>query len=375
MKKRLPALLLIAALLISVTACGLPERLEIPEKKVVILAPSRERYPEEYAAAVSIAEKYSEAVSVREYNDRTFLSTEDPEIITVSKELAADSDVGALIYLRGTQYSDYAQKLAKEANDKLRIITVEPEVSVENIVKTTDLMLCADWKKCCADMLDIAQKRNAKYFVFWSFDRHMENPLYISLRGYLEAGCKEKGIAFVGETGLDSAYYDGNREPCEKISESLDALYKDGKVRGNNVALFSTDDAVQSALVKECTERNLIYICPSFPTVYSGIGGVLGVSSKATGTDSGSYVSDIKKALKGSSGRFSVYTYPLASVMVKSAVKIAFDMLAGKTYYANFEERVPLRVAECAKGGKFTVERFDFIDNMYICYSPSFENI
>ena len=138
------------------------------EKKVAILVAPEAQYPEDYKAAAELAKEYPDKVIIKEYADSRVLKAGNPEIMTISEELAADSEIGAIIYARATQFTTNAISAAKAKNPDIVTVCVEPEESVDKISEAANLVLCADWAKAANDIVATAKQQGAKYLVVFS---------------------------------------------------------------------------------------------------------------------------------------------------------------------------------------------------------------
>lgn len=383
--KKAGALLLIAVLMLSFAACkdnGVskePEDIVLPEKKVAILVAPESQYPEDYRAAKELAEKYPDNVIVKEYSDSRVLRPGDPEIKQYSKELAQNNEIGAIIYARATQFTTNAIAAAKEVNPSIVTVCIEPEESVEKISKAADLVLCADWSKAAEDVVASAKEQGAKYFVVYSFNRHItNNPLIRAENDAIKTACKAQGITYIYESSLDPIYPTlGNAS--RYIKESVARLFNNNAIEGKDVVLFSTDGTVQPTLVEVSNEKGFIYICPNFPTAYNGIGEVYEAAMPESVNDTAAYIANLKAAVEADTAgtaRFSIYSFPLASKLLTGALYSTFDILNGTTTAENLTEKVLARVNAAADNENFTVEAYNTVlKNTFKAYCPGFEKI
>ena len=346
MFKKIIAVLLTAALILSFAACGKKEKeptepIEAPTKKVAVLVAPEAQYPEDYKAAAELAAAYPEAVTVREYADSRILKAGNPEIMQLSEELAKDSSIGAIIYARATQYTSLAITAAKKINPDLVTACIEPEDSVDTLSQLSDVVFCADWNKAVQDIISTAKEAGAEYFVTFSFNRHItDNPFHAAERSYIEKACKDSGINFVYDNAVDPTFSGGIEKSQLYIKESVARLINNGNISGSNVVLFSTDSAVQSTLVSVADEKGFIYVCPSFPTAYNGVSEVCKADYPEKIVDVATFIKSLKAAVPtDGTGRLYAYSYPLASTLLSGAVYTVFDILNGKTTADNRHAR------------------------------------
>lgn len=384
MFKRIIAVILSLVLLFSFAACNNTkkpsEEIVLPEKKVAILVAPEAQYPEDYRAAAALAEEYPEKIVVKEYADSRILKPGNPAIMTLSEELAGDSEIGAIIYARATQFTVDAIHAAKKVNPDIVTVCVEPEESVEKLSELSNLVLCADWEAYAKAIIAKAKAEGAEYFVMFSFERHKNNnPLITSQQITFEAACKEQGINFIYDNSLDPTFSGGFNQAKLYIKESVARLNLNGRIKGENVVLYSTDSAVQSTLIEVSNSKGYIYISPSFPTAYNGLGEYYEIAMPEDKADVDAYIENAKAAVAADSegkARLSIYNYPLATTLVTSAVHCTFDILGGKTTAENMAERVAMRVNDAATGDSFTVRVYnDKLTNVFAAYSEGYVTI
>lgn len=358
------------------------EELIIPEKKVAVMIAPEEQNPEFYHAAKMLSAKYPDNVIIKEYADSRVLVAGNPEIMTLSADIAAQNDVGAIIYAGATQFTANAISSAKEKNSNIITVAIEPERNFTSVEEKADLVITADWGKYADEIVSAAKEIGAEYFLCFSIEAQINsNPIYTMLKSELTKKCEENGIEFIYDSSYDTNNAGGMEAARlyikEAVSKHCDAELG-GEVTNDNVVLFSTDSAVQSTLADIADKNGYIYISPSFPTAYSGINEIYNAAKPDNINDTGKFIASLKEAIKAnadSKGRFSIYNFPLASTMLEGSLNIVFDMLIGKTADVNFNERVPMRLIQSADSNNFTVENYPQKYNVYMCYTEGFEII
>ena len=382
--KRIIAAALAFVLVFSLAACKNTQNPKadpiVPsEKKVAILVAPENQYPEDYKAATELAEAYPDKIVVKEYADSRILKAGNPEIMTISQELAKDTEIGAIIYARATQFTTNAINAAKLINPELVTICIEPEESIEKIANISNLVLCVDWAKAANDIVATAKAQGAKHFVVFSINRHIsDNPLIRNANAAIKAACEAEGLSYIYENSLDPIYSSGIRGSQQFIREAVARLFNNGTVEGSDVALFSTDGSVQSTLIEVANTRGLIYTCPSFPTAYNGIGEAYEISMPGKIADVEGYIKTAKEVISADTegkARISAYKFPLATTLLASAVHCAFDILNGTTTAENFAEKISARVNVAANNKNFTIAAYDTLTNTFMAYCPGFETI
>lgn len=378
--RKIAAIILVFTLIFSFAACkGKDVEISVPEKKVAILVAPEAQYPEDYAAAKELAAKYPDSIVIKEYSDSRILRPGDAEIVQYSKELAANAEIGAIVYARATQFTTNAINAAKQINPELKTICVEPEESVEKISNISDLVYCVDWNIAAESIVDAASKQGAEYFVVFSFNRHIsDNPLIFGANKAIKEACEAKGITYIYDGSIDPIYSSGIAGAKQYIKESVARLFNNNKVQGNNVVLFSTDGSVQSTLIELANKKGLIYVSPSFPTAYNGIGDAYEIAKPESITDVKAYIKSATEVITADTeakAKFSIYNFALAASLLEAAVYSAFDMLGGAFTAENIAEKAAEWATKAADNKSFTITAYEGLANVFQCYCPGFEII
>ncbi len=385
MFKKLSALLLSLILILSLAACGEKgkekkpsEKIVLPEQRIALITAPRAQYPEEYSTAHKLAEQYPDKIVVKEYFDSRFPVKGAPDISDISKELAADTSIGAFIYPRATHFTIDAINAAKEINPNLRFICTEPECPIDELSAVSDVILCVDWKQAANDIVSAAKEQGATHFLMFSMNRHIsQNPLHAAEREFIEQACAAQGITFVYDNALDPFSVGGVESASKYIGESVARQILNERVPESGFAVYSTDVSVQKTLVNIADARGLIYVSPSFPTAYNG---VCEAYPQEYADSISVFTQNLKNAVNantdGKAG-LSVYSYPLAEKMLKASLNITFDILGGKTTSENLAERVMMRAADISADKEFTVGAYHDKDltNVFTMYYPGYEII
>jgi len=376
--KRFTAALLALIMLLSLASCGKRNvKVTVPkDKQVAIILTSQTQYPEDGFTAYELSEKYPDNIVIKQLGDSRELQAGDPEIVTAAREAAEDPKIGAIILDRATQFSDRAISEAKKINPDIITIAIEPEREHFEMEGDVDIEFITDWQAYAADIVSAAKQQGAEYFVMFSFPAHINGGLYMNAKSYLESQCEEKGLPFVYAETRDPTYSGGVNAARLSVGETLTALFDSKQIRGENIALFSTDSASQSTLVKLADEKGYIYVAPSFPTPYNGIGEVFTADYPADITDTASYLEALKSSLADSKGRFSAVSYPLARTMLIAAVYSAFDMINSPALandYYKYIDNATERALDAANDKNFTAENPDNYLKVVRCYKSSIE--
>ena len=380
MFKKILAAILALTLVFAFAACGKESKefVNPPAKKVAILVAPKSEYPEEYLAAQNLAKQYPDKIIIREFSDSRELYAGVADEISISVELAGNAEIGAIVYPRATGSAITAIEEAKARNNALHFVCTEPECSIDSLSPLVDSVITVDWEKAANEIIDRAKEQGAEYFLMFSINRHIgQNSLFAAEREYFEIACKAKGIKFVYDNAFDSHDAGGIEKAKLYVKESVARQILNNKIPKTNVALFSTDSAVQTALIEVANKKNMIYVSPAVPSAYSGIGEAYPVDTEQSFDE---YVNTLKAAVTADSeqnAKLSVYNYPLSVEMTNCAVYTAFDILNGRTTPENLTERTKMRFADNATSKELTVtvHKDELLSNVFQVYCPGFENI
>ena len=378
--KKILSFALALLMLFSLASCGKRKvKIQVPKnKKITILLTSAEQYPEDAAAAQALKERFPDKIVIKQLGDSRVITAGSPEIVTAACEAAADGSIGAIIFDRATQFTGSAISEAKKINPDLLTFAIEPERDYKTIRNDVTAMFVTHWQKYARDIVSAAKQQGAEYFVFFSFPAHVEDGLYFPAKDNIEKFCKEQDIEFIYSESTDPIYSGGIKAARDSVEDGLKALEKEGKIEGENIALFSTDSSVQFELVKLTDKKGLIYIAPSFPTPYNGICDYFNIEMPEDYTDMEAYTALLKDAVKDSKGRFCAFTYPQAGVMLTAAVYTAFDTVISPSLtddYFTYMDKVVERVLDAAQNKNFEANTIENIFNTVYCYIPSIEII
>ncbi len=359
------------------------EEIPISEKKIALLVPTGTQFNELKIASQEIASSYSDKIVIKEYDNGSDLVNNKRDLVTVTKELAADNTIGAIIFTKAARLTNEAILMSQQINPELVYGCIEPEASTGNLAGISDFVFCTDWSKAAADIVANAKAKGAEYFLLTSFDRHIsgssstdrDSLLAATLKSALNSECTKQGITFVYHNAPDPISAGGTRAVIKEIRESIARYKSSGKISGSNVAVFSTDYHITNELVEIVRENNFIYAGPSFPTAFNGIGEtVTDVTLPASTADFAMYNESLRNTAS-SLPRTIVYNYALETVFIKAAVHLAFDILAGKATDETITQKATMRLTDAANNEKFTVKTFGGYNNVYAAYLPAFEAV
>ncbi len=375
MFRKITAFLLAVCLVLGLCACGREIK---TDKKIAIITAPKDEYPEDYMAVKALAEQYPDTVIHKELPDTRILHPGDPEVMTVAQELAADPAVGAIIFARAVRFSSAAILKAKALSPELVIAAVEPEDDIKAVAGSADFVTACDWTAAAGEIVSRAKDAGTEYFVFFSYSRLNMNSLVEGEQNALKSECENAGIEFIADNGNDpgGGFTDetGIVKANDVIKERLAYLENKGRIKGENVVLFSADVTVQQTLVELADENGMIYIYPEFPGIFSGTGGAYGVDLPESIDASKEYIGALKNAVK--SGSFSsklfYYGFPLMTALINATFYGVVDILQCSA--GSLAECITSNLRKAAKNRKFAVSQGDD-PNVFYGYCPDIQRM
>ncbi len=394
MFKKLTSLFLVLLLIFTFAGCNgknddtttapvTSEEIPVSEKKIALLVPAGTEFNELKIASQEVAATYSDKIIIKEYDNYSNLVDNKNDLVTVSKEIAADKTIGAIIFTKAARLTNEAILMSQQINPELVYGCIEPEASTGNLAGIADFVFCTDWSKAAADIVANAKAKGAEYFLLTSFNRHISGSsstdraslLASTLKSAINSECTKQGIEFIYHNAPDPISADGTKAVIKNLRESISRYKSDGKISGSNVAVFSTDYHITNELIEIVKENNFIYAGPSSLTAFNGIGeAIADVTVPASTADYAAYNESLRNAAD-TLPRAIVYNYNLETVFIKAAVHLTFDILANKAPEETLTQKATMRLTDAANNETFSVKVFGGYKNVYAAYIPAFEAI
>ncbi len=167
---------------------------------------------DEYRGAERVIRKYGkDRIKHVTYPDNFMVEQET--MIAQILNLAADPQVKAIIIAQGVPGSMAAMKKVRELRPEMIFILDNPHEDPHQVASYADLCLIPDDLKRGETIVELAYKMGAKYFIHYSFPRHMSQELLARRKDIMEAKAKELGLGFAyvnapdptGDQGLPGA--------------------------------------------------------------------------------------------------------------------------------------------------------------------------
>ena len=352
--KKVISILLVFAMIFSLTACAQPAqapaeapKTETPaaetpaapaapaaekeafEGKIAIVTNTLSQNEEEYRSAEEMVNRYGEDKVSHVLWPDNFMTEQEQMISTITK-IGSDPEVKALIINQAVPGTNAAVDKLLETRNDMFIAYCAPQENPPDVSQRADLILQPDELGMGNSIPVQAKKMGAETFVHYSFPRHMSVVLLAARRDLMIAKCEEIGLKFVDATAPDPTGDAGVPGAQQFILEDVPKLVKE---YGKNTAFFSTNCAMQTPLIKAVYDAGAIYPQPCCPSPYHGYPAALGIESSGYTVDAmAQVISETAKKLKegGQLGRMSTWPVPVAMMNTIAASEYAIKWINGE---------------------------------------------
>ncbi|MBE0450515.1 MAG: DUF3798 domain-containing protein [Clostridia bacterium] len=335
--KRILAVLLTVAMLVSLVGCGSKEEVAMDLGtngvalgfKIGVVTGTVSQGEEEYRAAEAVKLMYGDQVILQTYPDK-FMDEQETTISNILS-IANDPEVKAIVICQAVPGTSAAIDKVREIRDDILIIAGVPGEAPDTISPKADVVLQGDELGMGVSIIAQAAKMGATTFVHYSFPRHMSYPLLAARRDIFKSECEARGMKFVDATAPDPTGDAGVPGAQQFILEDIPRKVEE---YGENTNFFSTNCSMQEPLIKSSLENGAIVAQQCCPSPYHGYPGALGISIPEEKQGDVDYIiaqiSD-KVAVQGGTGRFATWPVPVNMMFVQSGVDYAIAYNQGKT--------------------------------------------
>ncbi len=362
MLKKVAIWFLILVLVLGLAGCGRSETKppageEKPAKiKIGLITGTVSQGEEEYRAAEAMVAKYGADVVLHATYPDNFMNEQETTISQIVS-MASDPDVKAIVICQGVPGTAAAIDKVKELRKDIFFIVGVPHEDPLLISEKADLILETDNLARGVTIIELAQKMGAKYFLHYSFPRHMSYELLAKRRDIFMEECAKRGIEFVfvnapdptGDAGIPGA----QQFILEDVPRQV-AKY------GKDIALFSTNCAMQEPLIRSALNEGAIFpeqCCPSPYHAYPNALGIKIPSDKAG--DLGFILNAIEEKIvaAGGAGRFATWRSPANMAIIRASVEYAIGVAKGEI--KGFDSAKIQQLLSKEAGGEVRLQPFD----------------
>jgi hypothetical protein len=335
MTKRLVALLLVAMMLFTLTACGRGGDQgdnggeDEATYKIGIITGTVSQGEEEYQAAQRMKEKYGEDKIVTATYPDNFSSETETTIARVV-ELASDPDVKAIVFVQAVPGAAAAIDKVRETRPDMLFIAGVAAEDPATIASKADIVLLVDEISMGRTIPQKAAEMGAKTFIHYSFARHLSYATIAARRELMIETCDELGIEFVDVTAPDPTGDAGVSGAQQFILEDVPRQIEK---YGKDTAFFSTNCSMQEPLIRSILEQGAIYPQQCCPSPYHGYPAALNINVEGHEGDVQYMLDAIKEKLvaAGQEGRMSTWGVPINMLMIEAGVDYAIEFCEGRT--------------------------------------------
>nr|WP_187350965.1 DUF3798 domain-containing protein [Capillibacterium thermochitinicola] len=323
------AVVLVGALAFYFTRSSAPEvATDTTSFKIGLITGTVSQNEDEYRGAEAAIAKYPGLIKHVTYPDN-FMQEQETFIAQVTG-MAADPEIKAIVINQAVPGTVAAIRRVRETRPDMIFIAGEPHEDPPLVEPVVDVTLIPNQPARGKTIPQLAKEMGAKALLHYSFPRHMSYAQLAERRDLMKEECEKLGIEFVfvnapdpmGEGGIPAA----QQFILEDVPRQV-AQY------GKDIALFSTNCAMQEPLIAAALQTGAIFPEQCCPSPTHGYPGALAL--EITDEIKGNFPAILKAIDKkivemGRGGRFA--TWPIATGYLHSigGVEIAKLALEGK---------------------------------------------
>lgn len=323
------AVVLVAGLAFYLTRTSAPEvATDTTGFKIGLVTGTVSQNEDEYRGAEAAIAKYPGLIKHVTYPDN-FMQEQETYIAQITG-LAADPEVKAIIVNQAVPGTIAAIRRVRETRPDMIFIAGEPHEDPPLIEPVVDVTLIPNQPARGKTIPQLAKEMGATALLHYSFPRHMSYAQLAERRDLMREECERLGLIFVDVNAPDPMGEGGIPAAQQFILEDVPrqvAQY------GKDIALFSTNCAMQEPLIAAAVQTGAIFpeqCCPSPTHGYPGAL-ALEITDEIKGNFPAIVEAINKKVIEvGGAGRFA--TWPIATGYLHSVggVEIAKLALEGK---------------------------------------------
>lgn len=337
------------------------------EFKIGVVTGTVSQGEDEYRAAERVKAKYGDRIIHVTYPDN-FMQEQETTIAQITG-LASDQSVKAIVICQAVPGTAAAIDKIRQTRKDVLILVGVPHEDPKIIAGKADLAFETDNLERGRTIVRLAKEMGAKAFLHYSFPRHMSMELLARRRDIMEEECKNLGMEFVFVTAPDPMGPEGIPGAQKFILEDVP---RQVAARGKDIAVFSTNCAMQEPLIKAALEAGAIFPEQCCPSPTHGYPGALEIDVSGMAGNMQAILSAIEEKIvaKGGAGRFATWPVPINMVFIETAVELAFKAVEGKVKLDDMEA-VKAAMKEVA-GVDVQMKRYEEGKNMYLVVSGSY---
>lgn len=328
--KRIMILLLVLAMVLSMTACGSSDSDEEAggvDYKIGIITNTATQSSEELAAAAKMKEKYGNMIVTATYPDQ--FSTK-PQLVTETiTDMAEDPAVKAIIICEAVNGTVAAVNQIRQTREDILFIGGIPAEAPADVADALDIVMLYDEVQLGFDIIGQAAKQGAKTFVHISFARHLDIATIAQRQENFKQRCADLGIEYVEAEAPDPTGEQGIVDAQNWIDENIKLLVDQ---YGKDTAFFATNCSMQVPLIRQCAVLGAIYPLQCCPSPYHAYPEAFDISEEGHEGDVQYMLDQIKAKVEeyGNAGRMSTWAVPFSMMVIEGSVEYAIKWCKGE---------------------------------------------
>lgn len=355
MKKRIMALLLATAMLVSLVGCRGAETAvddaaqttqDATEQtddgataddaaepvagdyKIGIITGTVSQGEEEFQAAQKMIEKFgSDKIITATYPDKF-----NDEVETTIAQVVSLADQGAkaIVFCQAVPGTIAAIQKTRETHPDILFVTGVVAEAPREVAAVADVCLLVDEIGMGTTVIEQAKKQGAETFIHYSFPRHLGYETIAARRELFMKTCEELGIEYVEATAPDPTGDAGVSGAQQFIVEDVPRKITE---YGKNTAFFSTNCSMQEPLIRGVLEQGAIYPQQCCPSPYHAYPAALNIETLGHEGDVQYMLDQISEKVTeaGNNGRVSTWALPINMLMIEAGVDYAIKYCEGQT--------------------------------------------
>lgn len=335
---------------------------EQPKFKIGLVTGTVSQGEDEYRGGERVVARFPGMIKHVTYPDN-FMQEQETTIAQIT-QLAADPSVKAIVICQAVPGTVAAIRKIRETRKDIIFILGVPHEDPVLVAETADVVLETDNLGRGRTIPQLAKQLGAKKFLHYSFPRHMSMELLAKRRQIMEEECKKLGIEFIFVTAPDPMGDAGISGAQQFILEDVP---RQVAKHGKDIAVFSTNCAMQEPLIKAALQAGAIFPEQCCPSPTHGYTNALGIAVPDNKKGDMNYILKAindKIVAAGGAGRFATWPVPINMLMVEAGVDIAIAAVNGQIKVSDMaavNEIVTKRA-----GVKVGMERYGKAGNFYM---------
>ena len=314
--KKFMSIVLIALMVLTITGATLAA-----DYKIGVVTGTVSQGEDEYRGAENVSAKYGDMIKHVIYPDN-FMQEQETTIAQIV-QLASDRSVKAIVVSQAVPGTVAAIRQVKDMRPEVKFILGVPHEDPPIVEEAADIILETDNLGRGRTILQLAHKMGAQKFLHYSFPRHMSYELLAQRRDIMKDEAEKLGMEFIDVTAPDPMSDAGVPGAQQFVLEDVPRQVAE---HGKDIALFSTNCAMQEPLIIKALDTGAIFPEQCCPSPTHGYPGALGLAiTEDMKGDMNAILKAINEAVvaKGGAGRFGTWGVSFNMMTVEAGVELA----------------------------------------------------